>query len=67
MKAFIYKGPGEKSLEERAVPKIDAPTDAIVNVTKTTIWGTDLHILRATYRLARRAASSVMKALAAAG
>jgi alcohol dehydrogenase len=46
MKALVYEGPGRKSLEERAVPKINAPTDAIVIVTKTTICGTDLHILK---------------------
>jgi alcohol dehydrogenase len=46
MKALVYEGPGRKSLEERAVPKINAPTDAIVKVTKTTICGTDLHILK---------------------
>lgn len=46
MKALVYKGPGRKSLEERAVPKLDAATDAIVKVTKTTICGTDLHILK---------------------
>jgi alcohol dehydrogenase len=40
MKALVYKGPGQKSLEERPVPKIDAPTDAIVKVTRTTICGT---------------------------
>lgn len=46
MKALIYKGPGQKALEERPQPKIAAPTDAIVKVTKTTICGTDLHILK---------------------
>jgi alcohol dehydrogenase len=34
------------SLERRPSPVIDAPTDAIVKVTKTTICGTDLHILK---------------------
>ncbi len=46
MKALVYEGPGKKSLEERPVPKLGAPTDAIVKVTKTTICGTDLHILK---------------------
>jgi len=46
MKALVYDGPGKKSLEQRPVPKISAPTDAIVRVTKTTICGTDLHILK---------------------
>lgn len=46
MKALVYGGPGRKSLEERPVPTISAPTDAIVKITKTTICGTDLHILK---------------------
>jgi alcohol dehydrogenase len=46
MKALVYLGPGNKALEERPKPEIAAPTDAIVRVTKTTICGTDLHILK---------------------
>ncbi len=46
MKALVYLGPGKKSLEERPKPDITAPTDAIVKITKTTICGTDLHILK---------------------
>jgi alcohol dehydrogenase len=46
MKALVYKGPGKKALEDRAKPEISAPTDAIVKIVKTTICGTDLHILK---------------------
>jgi alcohol dehydrogenase len=46
MKALVYQGPNKKALEERPKPEITAPTDAIVKVTKTTICGTDLHILK---------------------
>lgn len=46
MKALIYQGPGKKAVEERPRPTIIDPTDAIVKVTKTTICGTDLHILK---------------------
>lgn len=46
MKALIFNGPGLKSLEDRPKPVIGMPTDAIVKVTKTTICGTDLHILK---------------------
>jgi len=46
MKALVYNGPGQKALEERPVPQIQAPTDAIVRILKTTICGTDLHILK---------------------
>ena len=42
MKALVYLGPHEKAVEDRAKPTIDAPTDAIVKVTRTTICGTDL-------------------------
>src|SRR5580704_13797773 len=46
MKALIYLGPGKKAVEERPKPMIDAATDAIVEISKTTICGTDLHILK---------------------
>lgn len=46
MKALVYQGPGKKALEERPKPDIVDPTDAIVRITKTTICGTDLHILK---------------------
>lgn len=46
MKALVYHGPGQKSLDEHADPEILEPGDAIVRVTHTTICGTDLHILK---------------------
>ncbi len=46
MKALVYHGPGQKALEDHPKPEIRAPTDAIVRITKTTICGTDLHILK---------------------
>jgi alcohol dehydrogenase len=46
MKALVYQGPGKKAIEQRPIPAISAPTDAIVKITKTTICGTDLHILK---------------------
>ena len=46
MKALVYQGPGKKALEDLPVPEIKAPTDAIVKIVKTTICGTDLHILK---------------------
>jgi alcohol dehydrogenase len=46
MKALVYLGPGQKNLEDRPPPRLAAPTDAIVKITKTTICGTDLHILK---------------------
>ncbi|CAH1696140.1 Threonine dehydrogenase and related Zn-dependent dehydrogenases [Hyphomicrobiales bacterium] len=46
MKALIFEGPGRKTLKDRNIPVIDSATDAIVRMTKTTICGTDLHILK---------------------
>jgi alcohol dehydrogenase len=46
MQALVYQGPGKFALEEKSKPVIQAATDAIVRVTKTTICGTDLHILK---------------------
>lgn len=46
MKALVYQGPGCKAIEDRPMPQIAAPSDAIIKVLKTTICGTDLHILK---------------------
>jgi alcohol dehydrogenase len=46
MKALVYLGNGKKAFEDRPKPTITAPTDAIVKISKTTICGTDLHILK---------------------
>jgi alcohol dehydrogenase len=46
MKALVYKGPGQKVWESVPSPRIAQPTDAIVRIAKTTICGTDLHILK---------------------
>ena len=46
MKALVYHGPGKRSWEEKPKPTIKDSTDVIVRITKTTICGTDLHILK---------------------
>jgi len=46
MKALVYHGPNSKAWEEKPQPTIQQPTDAVVRITKTTICGTDLHILK---------------------
>ena len=46
MKALVYHSPGEKSWEEKPKPLIVEPSDAVLKVLKTTICGTDLHILK---------------------
>ena len=46
MKALVYHGAGKKSWEDKPMPSILLPTDAIVKISKTTICGTDLHIMK---------------------
>ena len=46
MKALVYRGPGKKQLEEMPRPALRDATDAVVRMVKTTICGTDLHILK---------------------
>jgi alcohol dehydrogenase len=46
MKALVYHGPGRKAWQDHPKPTLIDSTDAIVRVTKTTICGTDLHILK---------------------
>jgi alcohol dehydrogenase len=46
MKALVYHGPGKKAWEERPRSTLRAATDAVVRTAKTTICGTDLHILK---------------------
>jgi alcohol dehydrogenase len=46
MNALVYHGPSKKSWDEKPKPVIKHPGDAIVKISKTTICGTDLHILK---------------------
>lgn len=46
MKALVYQGPGQKDWQDVPRPQISEPTDVIVKIVKTTICGTDLHILK---------------------
>ena len=46
MKALVYHGAGKKSWEEKPKPEVIKPTDAIIRILKTTICGTDLHIMK---------------------
>jgi alcohol dehydrogenase len=45
MKALVYHSPGKRAWEDKAKPVLKDPTDAIVKISKTTICGTDLHII----------------------
>ncbi len=44
MKAMVYRGPYKIRVEEKDIPKIEHPNDAIVRVTKAAICGSDLHL-----------------------
>lgn len=46
MKALVYHGPGKRALEDKPKPTVKEPTDAVVKITRTTICGTDIHIMK---------------------
>ena len=49
MKAVVFHDVGDIRLEDVPEPRIEAPTDAIVRITASTICGTDLHFVRGTF------------------
>lgn len=52
MKAATFVEPGRIVLDDKPIPEI-GPLDALLRVTTTTICGTDIHILRGEYPVAR--------------
>ncbi|PVH88097.1 GroES-like protein [Cadophora sp. DSE1049] len=46
MKALVFNGVGKIAVEDRPQPKVQDPSDAIVKLTRTTICGSDLHIIQ---------------------
>ena len=46
MKALVYHGPGQRAWEEKPKPVIQNQADAVVRIHRTTICGSDLHILK---------------------
>jgi threonine dehydrogenase-like Zn-dependent dehydrogenase len=52
MKAAVFVEPGRIVLEEKPVPDV-GPLDALIRITTTTICGTDVHILKGEYPVAR--------------
>lgn len=52
MQALVYNGRGLQNVEDCAKPVVEMPGDAIVRITKTTICGTHLHILKGDWRRA---------------
>ena len=52
MKAAIFVEPGRIVLDQKPVPGVGA-TDALIRITTTTICGTDVHILKGEYPVAK--------------
>jgi threonine dehydrogenase-like Zn-dependent dehydrogenase len=52
MKAAVFIEPGRIELADKAVPDV-RPNDALVRITTTTICGTDVHILKGEYPVAK--------------
>jgi threonine dehydrogenase-like Zn-dependent dehydrogenase len=52
MRAAIFVEPGRIVLGEKPIPEVGA-TDALLRITTTTICGTDVHILKGEYPVAR--------------
>ena len=52
MKAAIFVEPGRIVLDEKPIPEI-GPLDALIRITTTTICGTDVHILKGEYPVAK--------------
>lgn len=52
MKAAIFVEPGRIALDDKPIPDI-GPLDALLRVTTTTICGTDVHILKGEYPVAK--------------
>jgi threonine dehydrogenase-like Zn-dependent dehydrogenase len=52
MKAAVFVEPGRIVLESKLIPDV-GPLDALVRITTTTICGTDIHILKGEYPVAK--------------
>lgn len=52
MKAAIFVEPGRIVLDDKPIPEV-GPLDALIKITTTTICGTDVHILKGEYPVAR--------------
>ena len=52
MKAALFVEPGRIVLDDKPIPEV-GPLDALIRVTTTTICGTDVHILKGEYPVAR--------------
>ena len=46
MRAAIYRGPGEITVEDVPKPEVESPSDAVIRVTHTAVCGSDLWFYR---------------------
>ncbi|GAB6842157.1 threonine dehydrogenase-like Zn-dependent dehydrogenase [Methylorubrum rhodinum] len=53
LKAAVFVEPGRIALQDKPAPDVGA-LDALLRITTTTICGTDVHILRGEYPVAKR-------------
>ena len=44
MQAMVYRGPYRIRVEEKDIPRIEHPNDAVIKVTLAAICGSDLHL-----------------------
>ena len=48
MEAMVYRGPYKVRVEEKELPRLEHPNDAIIRVTLAAICGSDLHLYQPT-------------------
>lgn len=52
MKAAVFVEPGRIEVVDKPIPEV-GPNDALIKITTTTICGTDVHILKGEYPVAK--------------
>ena len=52
MKSAVFVEPGRIDVVEKPIPDV-GPNDALIKITTTTICGTDIHILKGEYPVAK--------------
>jgi threonine dehydrogenase-like Zn-dependent dehydrogenase len=52
MKAAVFVKPGRIEVVDKPIPDV-GPNDALVRITTTTICGTDIHIMKGEYPVAK--------------
>lgn len=57
MKVAVFKAPGKVEVQERPVPEIQKPTDAIIRIVRASVCGSDLWWFRG---IAKRTANSTI-------